>query len=1222
MNVLKLGKKALTVSTVFSTILWSVGVTALVPAMVRAETCPTFQSGALLKVSGHPAIYAVDSNGKVLYFPSGDEFKSWNLTNSYGGYTTVSQSCYDALPVPSVSPYGVGFRAGAAVVKRPSSDQLYVVEPANMLAKITPEAANALYGVGHKTMTVADVFWPNYSATRGADVTEAKAHPGMLVSNGGKTWLVSSDSKLREVSAAGMTANRFKPTMVHAVADSAVAGLSTGDALAALDTKLSDRTQTGGVVAPVTPPTSGGALSVALASDNPAANILASLTAFNKVLKFTLTAGSADVSVTGLTLRKSGFAANTVVSGVDVVDAQGVRHGNVASSLTADNDVVLLFAGAPVTVKANSSETLTIRVNLGTAAIAGTLQFMLMSAASITANGAVSGSFPVMGNVFTLQSGANSVGTVTVDVAALNTTGVTLNVDASNVQELSKFAIADSTSIEDVLLSKLTLYNNGTAADSDLKDLQLVAQDGTVLATAQQVAKTVVFDLSAAPFTIGKGLTKNFTVRGKIINGAARTIQFTVYNDYDVVVVGKTSGASILPGVGTVDTTFPIGNTTTVYNTVTIGSGSLSFNKDSTSPSSAVTPGANSVVLAKFFAKPTGENMELRQVTLLITSSTAGGSLTGSLVVKVDGSSVWSGATAGTYGTAQTLTLSTYPTLTAGVNSYITVEGSILSTAGNAATLSATLDLVQVKRMVTGDIVDPGVNSQAGNTLTVAAGALRVTTLATPVAQSIVAGSTGVTLAIFSLDAGVVSSGEDVKVSRLVVTSTLASSVGMNDIGNLVLYNSAGLALATSASTALNATNTTFTFVTPLIVPKTGSLTLTLKGDVLVRSGAGSLTFSAVGGGATAVGVDTGNTITPSTGGSSTGQAMTLAASGSLLVSAVTGGSAAPASDQNVTIGSTAVAVFAFKLAALNEPIKLTSLKLTASGTLSTVNDLINLKLYRDSDSVPFASAAQMASSSDTTNTSTVFTWTATDNLLPSAIMPGTAVTIYVKADIGAAGAAVLGDNFRFKMVSSSDIGAKGVSSGTTLALSSISGLPVAVTGFSHITPFSVALAADAPIGNSTNAVVNGVQLARIKVTNNGSAKVTITGVKFTNNGSSTGSTTTYKLTYSDLNSNNYTQNVASSSFSSVDFSTLSTLGTTFTIEGGAYRYVTVAINTIGSAISGDTWQLSVASHGDVTFTVAESDLLYDSNNDGAISGSTASLRAEGKPSLGTLTKS
>ena len=1217
MNVLKLGRKALTVSTVFSTILWSVGVTALVPAMVQAETCPTFKSGDLLKVSGHPAIYAVDSNGKVLYFPSGDEFKSWNVDNKYSGYTTVSQACYDALPVPSSAPYGVGFRPGSAVVKRPSSDQLYVVEPGNMLAKISLEAAKALYGSSFKTMTVADVFWPNYSATRGADVTEAKAHPGMLVSNGGKTWLVSADSKLREVGSAAMVANRFKASMVRALPDSAIAGLTVGAAVDASDaSSLSDRTQTGGGSAAVTTPVSGGALSVALASDNPGANILASGTAFNKVLKLALTAGSADVSVTGLTLQKSGYAANTAISGVSVVDASGVRHGNVASSLTADNTVALLFSSTPVVVKANSSQVLTILVNLGATATAGTLQFGLASAAGVTANGTVSGGFPVTGNVFTLQSGANAVASVTLDESPVNATGASLNVDSTNEQDIAKFVVAETSSKEDVNLSSLTLYNNGTAADTDVQDVQLVSQAGVVLATAQQLSKTVVFNLSASPYLMAKGTSKTFTVRAKIVNGAARTIQFTVYNNYDLVVTGVTTGASVLPtAAGTNDTTFPIGDTTATYNLITIGSGSLSFNKDATSPSTAISPGQSGIVLAKFFAKPTGEDMELRQINLSVVSSSQ--VLTGTLTVKVNGASVWSTSGVG-FQSVTAQALSTYPVIKAGQNSYITVEGSVLSSITTGG-ISTTLDIVQVKRLVTNDILDPGVNAATGNTLTVQAGALQVNNMAIPVAQSVVVGASSATLANFEFNAGAVSSGENVKITRVVVTSTLTGAAGMNNIGNLVLYDASGAALATTASTAVNGTTTAFTFVTPLVVPKSGSLVLTLKGDVLAGTG-GTMTFSVLGGGVTAVGNDTGNTLTP-TSGSGSGQPMTIATSGTLILSAVTGGSAAPASDQNVIIGSLQVPVFAFKMTALNEAVKLTSLKLTASGTLNTVNDLLNLKLYRDTDTVPFATAGQMASSSPTTNTSTVFTWTATDNLLPAPVNPGTPVTIYVKADIGGQNAAVLGNSFRFKIATNTDVGAKGASSGSALANTAISGAP-AVSSISYIAPFSVALAADAPTGNQTQAIVAGTQLARIKITNNGTAKVTITGVKFTNSGSGA-ATTTYALYYSSQNSSDYTGNTASTTMGSVDFSNLAANGgSAFSIDGGASRFVTVSVATLGgTAVSGAIWQLSIASLGDVTYTAAETDLGYDATGDGLISGSTASLNADGKPSLATLTK-
>src|SRR3989344_6823388 len=199
-DVLKFGKKVFTSSVVGATMLWSVGVSALLPAVANAAVCPALASGDMVKVSGKAAIYSVDKMNKILYFPSGDEFKSWSglsatAPNQYAGYVTITQECFDSLAVPSAYPGGVNYRAGSYVVKRPSSDQLYVVLPGNSLAKISVTDAKALYGATYKVMTVADAFWPHY-VNRGADVA-GTVHEGMLVSKDGKTWYVASGNVLR-----------------------------------------------------------------------------------------------------------------------------------------------------------------------------------------------------------------------------------------------------------------------------------------------------------------------------------------------------------------------------------------------------------------------------------------------------------------------------------------------------------------------------------------------------------------------------------------------------------------------------------------------------------------------------------------------------------------------------------------------------------------------------------------------------------------------------------------------------------------------------------------------------------------------------------------------------------------------------------------------------------------------------------------------------------------
>ncbi|MEK7464774.1 MAG: peptidoglycan-binding protein, partial [Patescibacteria group bacterium] len=81
----------------------------------------------------------------------------------------------------------------------------------------------------------------------------------------------------------------------------------------------------------VTPVPAGSDLVVSLASDNPASRTLGSGTAFNPALKVVLTAGAKAVKVSSILVAKAGFLANTNLNGIDVVDQNGTRYGNVAT---------------------------------------------------------------------------------------------------------------------------------------------------------------------------------------------------------------------------------------------------------------------------------------------------------------------------------------------------------------------------------------------------------------------------------------------------------------------------------------------------------------------------------------------------------------------------------------------------------------------------------------------------------------------------------------------------------------------------------------------------------------------------------------------------------------------------------------------------------------------------------------------------------------------------
>lgn len=997
----------------------------------------------------------------------------------------------------------------------------------------------------------------------------------------------------------------------------------------------------------------GEALAVSLAVDSPAAAIIGSGTAFNSALKVNLSAGSKDVTITGITLQKGGFVANTRLNGVDVLDSQGVRHGQVVTSVNADNTITILMSSDPIVVKAGSNETLKVRFNLTGGDYSGTIAFGIASASAITSDAvSVSGTFPLNGATMSVVNGGNSLASTTLAILA-STGSSTLNVDPNSQQEITKFRIAETASQEGVYLHSWTFYNYGNAAATDYQDVQLIAQDGTVLATAQPSSQYVKFVL-ADPYFIDKGLTKDFTIKAKIVNGTTKTIKLVTYNDYDIDLRGSTTGVSVIPSAaaGTADTTFPIGN---AYNQTTIGSGSITLQRASDSPSSAVTPGSTNVVLAKYIAKPTGENYELRQVKFWISSSTGATALTGTIYVKVNGAIVYSvGASGISVTSATTVNLSSYPILVAGQDSTITIEGTISSSATASDNYKVEdFDLTSVKRLVSNDLLsenDSGLNVTAvdGLSIAVKAAKLAITNLITPVANSMVVGTNNAELAQIQLNAS--AGGEDIKISS--ITVACAASDGVTDIANLLMYKDNETSpLATTASTATNASTLTFSFSTPIVVPKTTSVLLHLKGNVVADSGsgAGTLRFrvASTTSAVSATGYSTGNSLTHGTDitYAGNGQTMTVVSTGQLVLSLVSGSGASPSSNQVMNTGTTGAAVFAFKLTSQYETQKITSLTLratsSASDTLAT-STLRNIRLYEGSSATPFAEAAQFDackhSDPNATSTNCYVTFPSVggtaDNLL-SAPVPTTGVTIYVKADVATGGTARLGDYFKFLIASStSDITVKGSVSGLTTATRT--GTP-AVSGMTYVTPQSVKIEAVSPTSASQIGLSAGQTIGVFKISNNGSNPVYLatSTFAFANGGSATTSVgfkiyaSTQGGGQSDTSAWNSGNGYAAAAGTTGASSTVSFATTTMTsaeqlINGGSWRYVT--IKTTGVAANNDTFQFSVSALGNVLFDVSEADLGYSGNYNGTSTGDTDitdtiyGLYVDGIPALGTVT--
>ncbi|MFH1790002.1 MAG: hypothetical protein ABH832_02955 [bacterium] len=541
-DLLKISKKVFTIGVVATTILWSVGASVLVGGVaVAASTCPTLKAGDNIKVVGRPAIYSVNKDLDLMYYPSGNEFKSWysdSLTGSYtykGKYISVSQACFDSLETPTVMPVMVNYRPGSKVLKRPSSDQLYVILPDNTKQLITDAAAKVLYGASYVPVQMSDVFWPGYvnTATGTLDVDSSgnvAPHQGMLVKVGTKTYYVDSASVLKEVDATGMTANRFNSVFVMTLDSANTSGMTMSTELVSAEVPtLTDVTQgVGDGTSTVPPVTTAGTVEVSLSANTPdAGNVVLNVNSvFGKfVVKNT---GSADVKVNSVKIGRTGLGATADFNSVSLYDGT-TKIGTTKTSWSSNGYMTYNISGG-WTVSAGTSKELTIKGNLGTAAKYNALGILDLSLSAGTVSGA-----PVYANQMT---GVNvTVGRVTITGQG---TAATKKIGTTNV-DLAKFRLAIS-SVEDASFEGITLKNKAAtsnASDADVSNVYLYKGSTKLAGPVSMVSDKIKFTLDT-PFDINKSKNETFTVKGDIVNGDGNTIEYVLDNATDLIVTGKT----------------------------------------------------------------------------------------------------------------------------------------------------------------------------------------------------------------------------------------------------------------------------------------------------------------------------------------------------------------------------------------------------------------------------------------------------------------------------------------------------------------------------------------------------------------------------------------------------------------------------------------------------------------------------------------------------------
>lgn len=349
-----------------------------------------------------------------------------------------------------------------------------------------------------------------------------------------------------------------------------------------------------------TPVVTGGNVEVSLNPSTPKGSDLPNAASGVPVLKFDITAGSQDATVTGLSFERMGFGDSAVVEIAAYSD-----NGRISKSDDFNSDDVSELTLTDFVVKAGSTETITILANTDDTA---TGEFM------IELTGVTSSANVQMDSVVSAEFDVKEVDAVELTVSD---EGVNANISSGEKQaDLAEFKLDNEgnggPADIDVSVTSITLREVWSVdQDTVLSNLTLHV-DGKAISTVSSMnGKYVTFNFPAV--LIEEGKSENFKLTADVNGGAGEAVQFKVDDAMDIqATASKYNAVSVMFD----DQTF--GSVSVDAGEVTI------YSVDA--PSDEIKADKDNVVLGQLkIVNTSGKSLELQDVAFNLNLTTTWG---------------------------------------------------------------------------------------------------------------------------------------------------------------------------------------------------------------------------------------------------------------------------------------------------------------------------------------------------------------------------------------------------------------------------------------------------------------------------------------------------------------------------------------------------------------------------------------------------------------------
>lgn len=350
-----------------------------------------------------------------------------------------------------------------------------------------------------------------------------------------------------------------------------------GDLLGDLD---DEETETGTTTDTDTVVT-GGTLLVSLSPETPAGATVPLGINGLPVVKFDLTAGDTDVTVTSITLKRKGLWDDNTLDNLAAFTTEGRASKGKDDSQWNDTEATLTLTNGLV-VKAGETKTVSIVADItGDASDEFAIELKeLVASASVETEGSL------LWNTFRL--GSVQAPELVIDTDT-NVADVTLGAERTDI---FKFKVQNDNT-EDMLLKSITFRASDSSVEDNLVNFVLENNGEEVATVASMNGKYLTFTFEEG-YTIVENKTEKFVVKADVIAWAGDEIEFYIDKELDVTAEGTKYGYWAAVDIAAVNNDgTPAGD---VFDTIEIDAGELTL-VDIDAPSDKIREDKDDVVL-------------------------------------------------------------------------------------------------------------------------------------------------------------------------------------------------------------------------------------------------------------------------------------------------------------------------------------------------------------------------------------------------------------------------------------------------------------------------------------------------------------------------------------------------------------------------------------------------------------------------------------------------